>query len=42
MILNTGKVYDSFAAKNGEILIVRCIRWEDLEACLEFANESRA
>ncbi len=35
----TGHVYRRFAAKNGEPVILRSIRWEDLDAAVKFINE---
>jgi hypothetical protein len=36
--LKAGRVYKQITAKDGKLVTLRAIRWEDLDACLEFAN----
>jgi len=37
--LKSGQIYKKIQAKNGELVILRAIRWDDLPALLECANK---
>ena len=34
----TPRVYDTFTAKDGRKVVLRAIRWEDLDDCIDFIN----
>lgn len=36
--MKAGQAFEQFVAKNGEIVILRCIKWEDLDLAVEFIN----
>ena len=36
--MKAGQIYKDITAKNGKLVTLRAIRWEDLNAILEFAN----
>ena len=38
MFMQTGKLLKKFAAKDGRQVILRTLRWEDLDDCLELIN----
>ncbi len=37
-MLKTGRVYKTFKAKNGKKVILRALKWEDLDNCVRFIN----
>ena len=36
--MKAGQPFKQFLAKNGETVILRCIKWEDLDLAVEFIN----
>ena len=36
--MKAGQIYKQITAKNGKRVTLRAVKWEDLDACLEFAN----
>jgi len=34
----TSEIYDTFTAKDGRKVVLRAIRWEDLDDCIDFIN----
>ena len=37
--MKTGKVYRRFRTENGETVILRALKWEDLDNCVVFVND---